>query len=214
MTNFILITLLGLPTFCFSVLLLFLLISQRDNRVNYFLVIGCSLIIMQFIFTGIFWYHNPTTNELEIFTKISGIVFSPAMLLILFGGIFHKIGITESFDRKSVLKLVAWLILTLGFYTAYWYLKQNVKDKLKSTLIIPYIILITIAYNSHIYLIESNESIGILKLILVVIAISYSTYLTFRLRYIIRNEKNIEIDPVLTFLLGPLYLQFVVNRNI
>jgi hypothetical protein len=213
MTNFINQTLAGLPTFCLA--LLILTYGYKRYGANRFLLCASTLAVIQFITNEIFWFNDPNTGQLQNFLTIVNIVFAPTYILFLYGvlQVMVEKNASSTSSRQSVWILVILCIVTLGFYIPYWYIRQGEKYGLQKLLVVPFVVLIVLMFDIHIYMFaERNAFHEIVWLSIDVLTAALGIYLSFNLREnILKTHDDIVIDPVLTFLLGIFYLQYVIN---
>ena len=215
MTNLVAQTLSGLPTFCLSILLLILIIKNRKLKVNFFFICASVLTIIQFIYNESFWIGDPTTNSLVNYSKIS-IIFSPAFIVFLYGAlqIVVENNLSIITRKQSLLTLVILSLITLGFYTPFWYLGKYLKHKKESLLIVVFVMSLTYSFFLHTYSYADSDAFGTVILLTVdLLTIALGMALALNLRYtLLRENPEIEINPILTLLFGMFYLQYLINQ--
>ncbi len=135
----------------------------------------------------------------------------------------------DNFKKQSWISVLLLSLITLGIYIPFWYKKiKKVTDtfpqdkKLNSTSIliltivsflIPFFsITITTTINGVENTFTTNvygigTMLNILRTLLII-------FLSFNLKSILQSQYNIDINPVLTFFLGPIYLQHKINSLI
>lgn len=215
MTNFITQTFNGLPTVCLAILLLVLTFKKSKFRINNFFICGSFMIIIQFIYNELFWLSDPTTNSLLNHSKI-GIIFSPVLLLFLYGAlqIILENNLLTIPRKQSLLTFAILCLLTFGFYSPFWYVEKYLKHKTESFLIVVFVLSLTFSFFIHTYLYAVSNAFGpAIWLTVDILTIVLGIALAMNLRAIILKENSeIEIDPILTFLLGMFYLQYRINQ--
>jgi hypothetical protein len=215
MTNFIAQTLNGLPTFCLAILLLVLTVKKSKFRTNNFFICGSFLTIVQFIYNGLFWISAPTTNSLVNHSKI-GIIFSPVFILFLYGTlqVILENNLSAIPRKRNLLTLVILFLITFGFYTPFWYVEKYSKHMTQSFLIVVFVLSLTFSFFLHTYLYADSNSFGsAIWLTVDILTIALGIVLAMNLRAMILKENSeIEINPILTFLLGIFYLQYRINQ--
>jgi hypothetical protein len=214
MTNFTLQTLIGLPTFCLAILLLILSFKKNKFRVNSFLLFGSFLSAGQFISNEIFWIGDPGINSIANYSRI-GILFSPVFVLFLYGVLQIILENNLLATRKqSILTLAFLFLITFGFYTPFWYIEKYVRLKTESLLVVIFALFLTFSFFLHTYLSADSNAFGLaIWLAVDMLTIVLGIALAMNLRAIILKENaEIEINPILTFLLGIFYLQYRMNQ--
>ncbi len=216
MTNFTIQTLIGFPTFCVALILLTVMYKRNMIWINNFIICGSLLAIAQFFATGIFWYDNPDINAIANFSKIAGILFTPVFVLFLFGVLQMIVAqnISTIVSRQRVLGVVLLSLITFGFYTPFWFIKNQVIRKAGTIWIVLFTFFLTLSFYVHLYLYAESNAFGLavwLTVDLLTIALGIANAMNFRTIILKENPKT-EINPFLTFLLGIFYLQYQINK--
>ena len=135
----------------------------------------------------------------------------------------------DNFKKQSWISVLLLSSITFGIYIPFWYKKiKKVTDtfpqdkKLNNTFItvlmivsflIPFFsITITTTVNGVENVFTTNfygigTILNILRALLII-------FLSFNLRSILQSQYNVNLNPVLTFFLGPVFLQYKINSLI
>lgn len=126
-------------------------------------------------------------------------------------------------ERQSWVSVFFLSIITLGIYMPFWYKKiKGATDpfptlkKIDNRLVIGFII-ITIArvpFAGHLTLngVTYGLDSGIVSQLVGYIFLIGELVLAFQVRGLLMDQFKVKVNPVLTFLFGPLYLQSRINR--
>lgn len=131
---------------------------------------------------------------------------------------------SDNFKKQSWVSVLLLSLITFGIYIPFWYKKiKKITDtfpqekKLNSALIIILMIVSFITPFFSINLSLSGQNVfstnvygigTILNIVRVLIII----FLSFSLRSILQSQYSTELNPILTFFLGPLFLQHKISK--
>jgi hypothetical protein len=216
MTNFTIQTLLGLPKFFLVFLVLILTLKTNKLRVNNFFICGSLLAFAEFISNELFWVGEPDVSSLSNFVRFSNILFSSTFLLFLYGVLqtILEINSLPISRKRNVWSLLFLTLITLGFYVPFWYIENYLKHKAGNFLIVIFAFFLTSSFFAHLLLYQYNNTIGLaIWLTLDILTFLLSLILILKLRAtIIKENPEIEINLILTFLFGIFYVQYQINQ--
>ena len=216
----------GFPSFILYVLVFVVLSRTGDSaytgsRSNFLYV---STAVMTLSLIGSFLWHleypSPSTDQLIAFSHIHSVVNGSAYLLLLYGIIQLILSTnTEKLQaNQNVFVTVLLTFFTAGFYTPYWYIKQNLKIRSAGN----EIILLSASMAVYFYTTEQtitsfarsnppfNPALFPLLLVLTT-GLGIISALLLRQKLLKFHGEKIEINLFLTLLLGVFYLQYKIN---
>ena len=226
MSNAVWQTIGGLPFFILYILVFVVLSRARNSAYtgskSYFLYVSTAVMMISLIGSSLWHlkYPSPSTDRLIAFSHTHSVVNGSAYLLLLYGIVQLILSTnTENLQaNQNVFVTVLLTFFTAGFYTPYWYIKQNLKIRSAGNEII------LLSASMAVYFYTTVQTITSFKLspppfnpalfpVLLVLTtgLGIISALLLRQKLLKFHGDKIEINLFLTLLFGVFYLQYKIN---
>lgn len=217
------------PVFGLIIIIFYLYFSKKISRdkINCYLLVGLASIIISDIiqyYTNHYLRDFKNPSEVLKWYPVTSVIGNFGYRLILYGIIVYLLKfeiLKNEIKRENIFLIILYSALSVGLYIPYWFIRKNMKFDAKLNLWI--ILLIFFLSCNHVYLIcifnsPSDWNKTILQIVFWMGQIGYPACFLVCI-YTLRNKimekiKGLEINPVWTFFVGILHVQYLLNQYI